>query len=105
MQEDNIYPTSYYNAMKQPQEAKKANEEEEKRQATADLPIVEKAVERLKKHRDIFDRMPSIPNEVLDLSDKESTALKVQLAINKGMYALLVPIVEEMEDIVKTYKR
>lgn len=101
MQEDNIYPTSYYNAMKQPQEAKKANEEEEKRQSQNMMPAIEESVKVLRSNIEKYSTISSIPDEVLS----DPTDFMNTIVANKQTVANLRPILEKLEDIVKTYKR
>lgn len=100
MQEDNVYKGSVYTGLNEPEETKNARKAEESA-AIATSAGLEKAVDSLTKRIAFYDTLSSIPDEVI--SDEQ--AFRETVAVNKQTVANLNPILQELEDLLKTYKR
>lgn len=104
MQEDNIYKGTFYNGLNEPADRKVARKREDDANK-ATVPVIEEAVQTLKTNIEAYSRLPAIPDDILNLEDKEALAFRNQVAINKQTVANLIPIAEKLEDIIAQFKR
>ena len=103
MQEDNVYKSTFF-TIGESDEIKKAREEEQNT-TEASIPVIEEALEKLKAHIEAYNKLPSIPDDILNIEDSKAVALRNQVAINKQTVANLLPIAQELEEAITQYKR
>lgn len=102
--EENMYKGSSFYSLRE-SDAQSQARKRDQAEAEKYMPQIEQALDILRTNIGAYNTLPAIPDEILELSDKEAVAFRNQVAVNKQTVANLIPILNELEGIFRQYKR